>query len=65
MRVYGENVRRRQLRLVECRPHIERLEHYVIRPLGEADRVLDAVEDIAILATRLDAVGEPVEEPVG
>ncbi len=53
MRVYGEDVRRGQLRIVECHPTIERLEHYVIRPAAESDAVLDAVENTAVLAARL------------
>jgi DNA-binding transcriptional LysR family regulator len=53
MRVYAENIRRRQLRIVECRPPIGRLEHFVIRPIGELDPVLDAVENVALLAARL------------
>lgn len=52
MRVYSESVRRRQLRLIECRPQIERLEHFVVRPLGAPNRLLDAVENVAIFAAR-------------
>ena len=53
MNVYSENIRRRQLRVIECRPQIERLEHFVVRPLGEPNRVLDAVENVAIFAARM------------
>jgi DNA-binding transcriptional LysR family regulator len=62
MRVYAENIRRRQLRVIECRPQIDRLEHFVIRPLAEPDEVLDAVETIAILAAKLGAANPPVDE---
>jgi DNA-binding transcriptional LysR family regulator len=55
MRVYADSIRRNLLRVIECRPHIDRLEHFVIRPLGEPNPALDAVERTAILAAR--AVG--------
>ncbi len=52
-RVYGDHLRRGLLRVIECRPAIDRLEHYVIRPVADPDPVLDAVENTAILAARL------------
>ncbi len=55
MRIYGENVRRRQLRTIECRPQIGLLEHFVVRPIGEPSPVLDAVENVAAVVARMTA----------
>jgi DNA-binding transcriptional LysR family regulator len=55
MRIYGENVRRRQLRIVECRPQIGLLEHFLVRPIGEPNPVLDAVENVATIVARTTA----------
>ncbi len=55
MRIYAENVRRQQLRIVECRPEIGQLEHFVVRPIADASPVLDAVESVATLVARLPA----------
>jgi DNA-binding transcriptional LysR family regulator len=52
MRIYRDNVRRRQLRIIECRPHIGPLEHFVVRPIGEPSPVLDAVESVATIVAR-------------
>jgi DNA-binding transcriptional LysR family regulator len=53
VRLYHDHLRRRELRLVECRPRIERLEHFVVRPLAEGNPVHDAVESLAVTVARL------------
>jgi DNA-binding transcriptional LysR family regulator len=52
MRVYADSIRRKLLRVVECRPPIGQLEHFVIRPIGEPNPALDAVESTAMIAAR-------------
>jgi DNA-binding transcriptional LysR family regulator len=56
MRLYADNVRRQHLRIVECRPEIGPLEHFVVRPITDGSPVLDAVESVATFVARLPAV---------
>lgn len=65
MQVYAESLRRRLLRIIECRPHIDRLEHFVVRRIGEPDPALDAVENVGILAARLVAAQSQRDSLVG
>jgi DNA-binding transcriptional LysR family regulator len=53
MRLYRDHIRRRQLRVVECLPRIDPLEHFVVRPLAESNPVHDAVESVAVAVARL------------
>ena len=55
MRIYGEDERRRELRVIECRPQIDRLEHFAVREITDPNPVLDAVENVATFVARLAA----------
>src|SRR5690606_2887663 len=63
MRLYRGHLRRRQLRLIECRPPIDPLDHFVVRPLGESNPVHDAVESVAVAVARLAEPGATCPTP--
>lgn len=48
LRIYEPHLSKGQLRIVECEPAIEGLEHFSVRPLAENSPVHAAIEEVAL-----------------
>ena len=65
LRIYERHLRDGLLRIVECEPAIEGLEHFSVRPLAENSPVHAAIEEVAVEIGQLASHMGPREDATG